>query len=68
MSARKPLQSEGAFGVLKQDYGFRRFLRRGQANVFTETLLYAMAFNLSKLHARILTNNCGYALYRLNSA
>ena len=54
--------------MLKQDYGFRRFLRRGQVNVFTETLLYAMAFNLNKLHARILTNNCGYALYRLNSA
>ena len=68
LRVNRSIQSEGAFGVLKQDYGFRRFLRRGQANVFTETLLYAMAFNLSKLHARILTNNCGYALYRLNSA
>lgn len=64
----RSIQSEGTFGVLKQDYGFRRFLRRGQANVFTETLLYAMAFNLNKLHARILTNNCGYALYQFNSA
>jgi hypothetical protein len=35
-----------AFGV-----GFRRFLRRGQANVFTETLLYAMAFNLNNTNA-----------------
>lgn len=54
--------------MLKQDYGFRRFLRRGQANVFTETLLYARAFNLNKLHTRILTANCGYTLYQLNSA
>jgi transposase len=68
LRVNRSIQSEGAFGVLKQDYGFRRFLRRGQANVFTETLLYAMAFNLNKLHARILANNCGYTLYQLNSA
>ena len=52
----------------KQNYGFRRFLRRGYANVFTGTLLYAIAFNLNKLHARVLANNCGYTLYQLNSA
>jgi len=68
LRVNRSIQSEGTFGVLKQDYGFRRFLRRGQANVFTETLLYAMAFNLNKLHARILANNCGYALYQLDSA
>ena len=68
LRVNRSIQSEGAFGVLKQDYGFRRFLRRGRNNVFTETLLYAMAFNLNKLHAKILTKNCGYALYQLNSA
>jgi len=68
LRVNRSIQSEGTFGVLKEDYGFRRFLRRGQNNVFTETLLYAMAFNLNKLHARILTNNCGYTLYQLNSA
>jgi hypothetical protein len=46
----RSIQSEGAFGVLKQDHGFRRFLRRGEANVLTEVFLYAMAYNIGKLH------------------
>lgn len=64
----RSIQSEGVFGVLKQDYGLRRFLRRGEANVFTETLLYAMAFDLNKLHAKILGNRCGCSMHMLNSA
>jgi transposase len=64
----RSIQSEGAFGILKQDYGFRRYLRRGETNVFTETLLYAMAFDINKLHAKILGNRCGCTLHLLNSA
>ena len=45
----RSIQSEGKFGVLKQDWGIRRFLRRGKENVLTETLLYAFALNVSKL-------------------
>lgn len=64
----RSIQSEGVFGVLKQDYGFRRYLRRGAANVFTETLLYAMAFDINKLHVKIMSNRCGCTLHLLNSA
>jgi transposase len=46
----RSIQVEGAFGVIKQDYGFRRLLRRGRESVFTETLLYAFAFNINKKH------------------
>jgi len=46
----RSIQVEGAFGVIKQDYGFRRLLRRGTDNVFTETLLYSFAFNINKKH------------------
>jgi transposase len=46
----RSIQSEGVFGNFKQNYGFRRFLRRGKENVFTETLLYAFAHNINKLH------------------
>ena len=46
----RSIQAEGVFGVLKEDYGFRRFARRGAINVFTETLLYAFAFNINKFH------------------
>lgn len=64
----RSIQSEGAFGVLKQDYGFRRYLRRGEGNVFTETLLYAMAYDINKLHAKTMSNRYGCTMHQLNSA
>jgi transposase len=64
----RSIQSEGAFGVLKQDYGFRRFLRRGAQNVFTETLLYAMAYNIDKLKNKLKANKSGCTLHLLSSA
>ena len=64
----RSIQSEGTFGILKQDYGFRRYLRRGEANVFTETLLYAIAFNINKLHAKMLNNRLGCVMHELDSA
>jgi transposase len=64
----RSIQVEGAFGVLKQDYGFRRFLRRGEMDVFTEVLLYAMAYNLNKLHNKMRRNQSGCTIYLLDSA
>jgi transposase len=64
----RSIQSEGTFGVLKQDYGFRRYLRRGETNVFTETLLYAIAFDINKLHAKITNKRNGCVMHMLNSA
>ena len=46
----RSIQVEGAFGVLKQDYGFRRFLTKGNENVKIEMLLLCFAFNINKLH------------------
>ncbi len=46
----RSIQVEGAFGVIKQDYGFRRFLTRGKENVRIEMLLLCFAFNINKLH------------------
>ena len=48
----RSIQSEGAFGVLKEDRHFRRLRRRGMEGVFAEILLYAIAFNIDKLHAK----------------
>ena len=45
----RSIQVEGAFALLKTDFGFRRFLTRGRANVRTELFFLAMAFNLKKL-------------------
>ena len=45
----RSIQVEGAFALLKTDFGFRRFLTRGKKNVRTELFFLAMAFNLKKL-------------------
>ena len=56
----RSIQVEGAFGLLKNDFGFRRFLTRGRVNIRAEAFLLAMAFNLKKLwmkreHGRLQT-------------
>ena len=45
----RSIQVEGAFALLKTDFGFRRFLTRGKKNVRTELFFLSMAFNLKKL-------------------
>ena len=45
----RSIQAEGAFALLKTDFGFRRFLTRGKQNVRTELFFLAVAFNLKKL-------------------
>jgi transposase len=63
LRVNRSIQVEGAFGILKQDMGFRRFLLRGQVKVQTELLLLAIAFNINKLHNKIQTNRCGAYLH-----
>jgi len=64
----RSIQSEGAFGVLKQDYHLRRYERRGTTNVFTETALYAIAYNINKLHNKTKRELSGVILHALKSA
>ena len=45
----RSIQVEGAFGLLKNDFGFRRFLTRGKANIRTELFFLALAYDLKKL-------------------
>lgn len=59
----RSIQVEGAFGVLKQDYGFRRFLTRGKGKVETQFFLLAMAFNIQKLCNRQENGRFGQALF-----
>lgn len=59
----RSIQVEGAFGVLKQDMGFRRFLMRGGVKVYTELLLLCMAYNVNKLHSKIQNRRCGTYLH-----
>ena len=59
----RSIQSEGAFGVIKQDYGFRQFLLRGNKKVLTEILLLAMGYNINKYHNKIQKNRTGRQLF-----
>lgn len=44
----RSIQVEGVFALLKADFGFRRFLTRGKADVRAELFFPAMADNLKK--------------------
>ena len=64
----RSIQVEGAFGVLKEDYGFRRFLLRGKKNVKTEFLLLCFGFNINKLHRKMGREKQGVTLFELKAA
>ena len=64
----RSIQSESAFGVVKQNYGFRQFLLRGHNKVSTEVLILAMAYNVNKLHAKIQQERTGTQLFEKNTA
>ena len=59
----RSIQVEGAFGVLKNDYEFQRFLLRGKTKVKLEILLLSIGYNLNKLHAKIQKNRTGRHLF-----
>jgi transposase len=49
---QRSIQVEGAFGVIKENMGMRRFRRRGTENVKFEFILVAIGYNLAKLHKK----------------
>jgi transposase len=63
LRVNRSIQAEGAFAMLKEDYGFRRFLTRGTNNVTTECLLMAFSYNVNKLHSRIMGRGNREILY-----
>lgn len=50
LKIQRSIQVEGAFGVLKDAFRFRRFKRFGQKNVEMEFYLLAIGYNLLKIH------------------
>ena len=60
----RSIQVEGAFALLKNDFGFARFLTRGKRNIRTELFFLVLAFDLKKLwmkreHNRLKTRESG---------
>lgn len=68
LRVNRSIQVEGAFGVLKEDHGFRRFLLRGKKNVETEFLLLSFGYNINKLHNKIQKDRCGCSLHEIEVA
>lgn len=64
----RSIQVEGAFGVLKENHGFRRFLLRGKQNVRIEFLFLAIGYNLNKLHSKTVKQRCGQLLHETKVA
>ena len=60
----RSIQVEGVFGVLKQDYGYKRVLHKGAEKVQKKILLLAMGFNLNKLHNRNKSGRLGIRLFK----
>ena len=61
----RSIQVEGAFGVLKNDYKYKRFLTRSKTSVKTEFLFLVFGYNINKLHAKIQGNRLGQQLHPL---
>lgn len=49
--SQRPVDVEAAFGNLKQNKGFKRFLLRGHEKIEVETGLLSLAINLKKMNA-----------------
>ena len=64
----RSIQVEGAFGVLKNDYEFQRFLLRGKTKVKLEILLLCMGYNLNKLHAKIQNERQNFYFHTAKTA
>ena len=65
LRVNRSIQVEGAFGVLKHDYNFSRFLTRGKNSVKTEFILLCFGYNINKLHSKIQGDRCGSHLHPL---
>lgn len=63
----RSIQAEGAFGEVKENMSFRRFLCKGNSNVLAESMLLALAHNVNKLHNKIQTGRCGQYLHPLKA-
>lgn len=64
----RSIQVEGVFGVLKEDYGFKRFLTRGKKNVETQLFLLAFALNIEKFCNRTKKGRIGLDLFPLKAS
>ena len=68
LRVNRSIQVEGAFGVLKQDMSFRRFMLRGESKTQIELYLLALAYNINKLHNKRQSERCGQHVHEVKVA
>jgi transposase len=68
LRTNRSIQVEGAFGVLKEDHRFRRFLTKGKCNVKTEFTLLCFGYDINKFHNKIQQDRCGILLHEVKTA
>lgn len=59
----RSIQVEGAFGVIKEDYGFRRFLMRGRMKTELQFFLITFAYDIKKYFNRKNTDRLNKDLF-----
>ena len=64
----RSIQAEGSFANVKEDMNFRRYLYRGSENVLAQSTLLAIAFDINKLHHKIISERTGTHLFELKRA
>ena len=64
----RSIQVEGAFGVLKNDYEFQRFLLRGKTKVKLEILLLCLGYNINKFHTKIQNERMQSYFFKVKTA
>ncbi len=64
----RSIQAEGSFAVVKEDMNFRRYLYRGKENVLAQSILLAIAYNISKLHFKIQGGRTGQFLTEMRTS
>ena len=65
LRVNRSIQVEGAFGVIKENYSFRRFLTRGKRKTQTQFFLIAFAFNVLKYYNKSLNNRLKTELFEV---
>lgn len=63
LRTNRSIQVEGTFGVLKEDFQFKRFNHRGKDTVHKMLYILAIGFNLAKLHDRIQSDRINKTLF-----
>lgn len=67
LRVNRSIQVEGAFGVIKQDMRFRRFLTRGKRKTETQFYLIALAYNILKKYNKQKSNREKQYLHNLKN-